>query len=84
MSSADLNHITRLAEQLSPEERMRLVEHLTRGLRRQGDDANQRTPQSLRGIWRDALPPDADTEATIRDARKDWEKELGDLEREQS
>ncbi|OLE51579.1 MAG: hypothetical protein AUG51_22650 [Acidobacteria bacterium 13_1_20CM_3_53_8] len=84
MSSTDLNHVTRLAEQLSPEEQLRLVEHLARGLRRHSDDPHQRTPQSLRGIWRDALPPDADTEVAIREVRNEWEKELKDLEREQS
>ena len=84
MSSANLNHVARLAEQLSPEEQLRLVEHLTQSLSRHADNASTRAPQSLRGIWRDALPPDANTETLIREIRDEWKTELQDLEREQS
>lgn len=73
MSSSDFQRITQLAEQLSPEEQLRLVEHLARALRHHA--TGERSLQDLYGIWRDRIPADFDLDAALKEMRHAWQRE---------
>lgn len=72
MSEATLEQVTRLADRLSFEEKLFLVEHLAQSLRQ---TQQERKPQDLRGIWRGHFPEDFDIDSTLKDIRHEWEKE---------
>lgn len=72
-----LEKVTEMADRLSPTEQLRLVEHLAKRL--QTRKLEPKKPQSLRGIWKDKFPEDADIEAAIREIRDEWKKELDEL-----
>jgi hypothetical protein len=85
MAVIDLEHVTRLADLLSPEEKYRLISHLSRQLA--GGAAPPPVsppppgtpPQSLRGIWRDHFPEDVDVDAVLHEIRHEWEQELDEV-----
>jgi hypothetical protein len=88
MAQATLEQISRLAEELTPEETYRLIAQLSRRL---GEGAGSApadsalpgtAPQSLRGIWRDHFPEDADIDAILHEIRHEWEKELDEVSEE--
>lgn len=81
MNNTSLEQVTRMAEQLTAADKLALVERLARKLREQTSEPS-RKPQSLRGAWSDALPPDEDVEAAIREIRDEWKEELDGMERE--
>ena len=72
-----LEKVTEMADRLSPDEQLRLVEHLARRL--QTKRIEKKKPQSLRGIWKGKIPEDIDVEAEIREIRDEWKKELKEL-----
>lgn len=72
-----MEQVTKLVDRLSPPEQLQLVEHLARRLRTQTLEAKK--PQSLRGIWKNKFPEDADIEAGLREIRGEWRKELDEL-----
>jgi hypothetical protein len=81
MAAVDLEHLTRLADQLSREDQQSLIDHLGRQLQDKGSDtpalsgrADER-PQSLRGIWQDQFPEEFDLDAALNEIRHEWEKE---------
>jgi hypothetical protein len=84
----DLEHVTRLADLLSPEEQYRLISHLTRQLAGGAaappvnPPAPGAPPRSLRGIWRDHSPADADIDAVLHEIRHEWEQELDEVSEE--
>jgi hypothetical protein len=72
-----LEQVTQLADRLSPPEQLQLVEHLAKRLRMQALKAKK--PQSLRGIWKDKFPEDADIDSALREIRGEWLKELDEV-----
>ena len=86
MAQATLEEITRLVDQLSPEERRALVDHLSRQgystAREQMVDATrplERPPLSLRGLWSGHFPEDFDIDTVLYEIRHEWEKEWPEL-----
>jgi hypothetical protein len=77
MAETILEHITRLTNQLSAEDKLSLVEHLAKSLKQDRNEhsSDQQSPVSLRGIWREHFPEDFDAEKEIRSIRGEWEKE---------
>jgi hypothetical protein len=81
MPNIRLDEVTRLAEELSPEDQLRLVERLTRKLQQTSTGGEgvmaekQRVPQDLYGIWRDRFPPDLDIDGILCEIRHEWESE---------
>jgi hypothetical protein len=71
VTDTNYDQIARLADALSGEEKLRLVEHLARSVRL---EASAR-PQSLRGAWRDYFPEDFDVEAALQEIRHAWESD---------
>ena len=86
MSNTSLEQVARLAEQLSPADKLALVERLAHELRVQAGEAAPCSPQSLRGIWQGVFPPDADAdvEAATSEIRDHWKEELNELGRKES
>jgi hypothetical protein len=87
MAQATLEEVTRLAEQLSPEERRTLIEHLSSQPPIEGTQAaidtaasdTERAPRSLRGLWAGHFPEDFDIDAVLYEIRHEWEKEWPEL-----
>jgi len=86
MSNTSLEQVAQLAGQLSPADKLALVERLAHELREQADAAARRKPQSLRGVWQGVFPPgaEADVEAATREIRDGWKAELDEMGREGS
>jgi len=85
MAVIDLEHVTRLADFLSPEEKQYLIEHLTRQLHQVDEGARPDSTgaegmhDTLRGIWQGKFPEDFDIDAALDEIRHEWEKELDEL-----
>jgi hypothetical protein len=77
MSETILEYVTRLADQLSPEEKQTLVERLTESLaQEQGqEESGTPVPLSLRGLWQKHFPDDFDIDGALHEIRHDWEQE---------
>ncbi|HEX8090293.1 MAG TPA: hypothetical protein VF762_15650 [Blastocatellia bacterium] len=73
MSETILDYVTRLTDQLSPEEKLMLVKRLTDSQRR--DKPSYRVPVSLRGVWQEYFPGDFEVDGALREVRHEWEKE---------
>ena len=71
----NLHTIEELADQLSLRAQQLLAEHLREKLIR----TPPRSPRSLKGLWKDAFPPDVDIEAVIREIRDEWKSELDEF-----
>ncbi|MBL8205690.1 MAG: hypothetical protein JNM09_15755 [Blastocatellia bacterium] len=68
MNSISIEQVKRLAELLSPADK----QHLAKFLNQQAGNITPRPkPQSLRGTWKDAFPPDLDAE--LKEIRSEWE-----------
>jgi hypothetical protein len=87
MAQTTLEEATRLADQLSPEERRALMGHLSRQLPVLGiqepagaePSGRDKLPRSLRGLWADHFPEDFDIDAVLYGIRHEWEKEWPEL-----
>jgi sugar diacid utilization regulator len=78
MSQAILHQVKQLADQLSFDEKLTLVEYLAQQLRQAetpSATAHSRKPRNLRGIWKGKFPEDIDLESLLHDIRHEWEKE---------
>lgn len=77
MSQANLEYITKLADQLSDEDKVSLVEHLTKALCDAPAEAVQsaHSPHSLRGSWQQHFSEDFDVDAALTEIRSEWQKE---------
>jgi hypothetical protein len=64
MSAISIEQIKRLAEYLSPEDKLLLAELL---VQQAGNVAPRPKPQSLRGAWQNVFPPDLDLDAELRE-----------------
>jgi len=73
-----LEQVTQMADRLSPPEQLRLVEHLAKQLQTRTFEAKKK-PQSLRGIWKDKFPKDADIDAALKEIRDEWKTELEEI-----
>lgn len=84
MSQAILEYVTKLADHLSAEEKLRLVEHLAKSLQQEQSKPQEQSEsrQSLRGIWRGYFPEDFDVEAALKEIRHEWEKEWPEVFKE--
>lgn len=69
-----LEHITKLAEKLSPAEQLQLMERLAHRLRHAKTSASK--PADLYGAWRGAFPEDIDIISDIREIRGGWKKKF--------
>jgi len=69
-----LEHIKQLSQSLNDEQRHNLAAFLSS---REGD-AN-RLPRDLYGIWKGAFPTDFDVDATLREIRGEWQKEIQEI-----
>jgi len=78
MSDVTLEQVTRLADELSIEDQLSLIEHLTNRLKQIPEltsSPRDLKPQNLRGIWRGHFPQDFDIDSALKDIRHEWEKE---------
>lgn len=71
-----LEHLKSLSHSLTPNERRELAAYLEKP----NGKPVQKKPVSLRGSWKIDFPDDFDLDATLREIRDEWKKELdGDL-----
>ena len=81
MIDMTLEYLTRMAEQLSPEDQLSLIKRLTerigetRGAAPPSPGEAPRTPLDLYGIWRNHFPEDPDIETVLYEIRHEWEEE---------
>jgi len=71
-----IEHIKRLANGLSAEQRKELALYLEKGT------ASQQKPgkaRSLKGSWKIDLPPDFDLDKALAEIRNEWKSEMDDL-----
>lgn len=76
MAEVTLEFVSQLADRLSADERLSLVEHVIKSLRAHQSEQTERQAQSLRGIWREKFPDDFDLDRELDEIRGDWKKEL--------
>ena len=69
MADVSLKQIEQLVDELSFEEQLSLLGHLTQGLRQK---AEALSPQDLYGLWKGCFPNEFDLDATLRDIRSQW------------
>ena len=77
MGTATFEDLTELTEQLSTEDKLRLVEYLAQSLR-EHQESGQR--KDLFGIYRGLVPDDVDIESALTGIRHDWQEELLQIE----
>lgn len=71
-----LEHIKQLTHTLTPKQREELAKYLDKP----NGKPVLKKPVSLRGSWKIDFPEDFDLDATLREIRDEWKKELdGDL-----
>lgn len=75
MAETILEYITRLADQLSAEEKLTLVEHLSETLKQEQGKEASHSITSLRGVWQKHFPEDFDIDKALHEIRHEWEKE---------
>ena len=72
MHTITIEQVKRLANYLSPEDKLHLADFLHQ---QAGKIALRPKPQSLRGTWKDAFPPDLDLDQELKEICSEWEKE---------
>ena len=72
MNTVSIEQVKRLANYLSPEDKLHLAEFLSQPA---GNVAPRLKPKSLRGTWQNAFPPELDLDAELKEIRSEWEKE---------
>jgi hypothetical protein len=80
MAAGTLECLKQMAEHLSAEDQLALVEHVVKNLREKhetegADTGRKRAPQDLYGIWRDRFPPNVDLDRLLHKIRHEWAKE---------
>lgn len=76
MAEVTLEFVSQLADRLSADERLSLVEHVIKSLRAPQIEQTERQVHSLRGIWRGKFPDDFDLDRELDEIRVEWKKEL--------
>jgi hypothetical protein len=68
MAAVDLEHVTRLADSLSPSEKRRLIEHLSRQIPMASGEAAQSVdrPGKTNGVWQSKFARSHETGATLQ------------------
>ena len=69
-----LEHIKKLSEELSPEEKRNLGAYLSAM-----EGSPNRRPRDLYGIWKDSFPKDFDIDAALREIRGEWQREVEEI-----
>ena len=69
MANVTLEYVEQLAAQLSPEDRKRLAQRLTK------PEALKKQNLDLYGAWRGKFPEDVDLDAELKEIRRASEKE---------
>lgn len=69
--SETLERVTRLADELSLDDKERLLAHLTEALQ---NEKQEHKPRDLYGVWRGRVP-DIDIEEPLKEIRKEWQNE---------
>lgn len=77
MGTATFEDLTELTEQLSTEDKLRLVEYLAQSLR-EHQETGQR--KDLFGIYRNLVPGDVNIESALAEIRHGWHEELLQIE----
>ena len=73
MNTISIEQVKRLADYLSPEDKL----HLADFLRQQAGNVIPRPkPKSLRGTWKNEFSRDLNLNAELKEIRSEWEKEL--------
>lgn len=72
-----LEKVTKMADRLSPNEQLQLVEYLAKRL--QAKTFETKKPQSLRGIWKDKFRENLNIDQALSEIRDEWKKELDEL-----
>jgi len=73
MATAGQEQIDAFLKDLSREELLTLLEHIVRRLRQQGEE---RTPQSLYGVWKEKFPEEVDIDEALGEIRQQWAEEF--------
>jgi hypothetical protein len=70
MAVVDLEHVTRLADSLSPSEKRNLIEHLSRQVRMASAEASQSVehPGKTSGVWQSKFAKSHETGETLQDS----------------
>ena len=71
-----LERIKQLSHSLSPKQRGELADYLKQP---NGKPIAAKKPVSLRGSWKIKTPENFDLDATLREIRDEWKKELDEL-----
>ena len=79
MSESMLEQVKRMAQGLSLDDRVTLVDELAHSLGQEAADDQHGKPQSLRGSWRGKFPEDFDIDSALHEIRHEWEEELLDV-----
>lgn len=69
-----LEQITEMADNLSPSEQLKLVEHLAQRLRKR--NLVQKKPRDLYGIWKGKFPEGVELDLLLKEVRDEWKKEM--------
>lgn len=72
MNTISIEQVKRIANYLSPKDKLDLAEFLSQ---QAGNVAPYIKPESLRGTWQNAFPPELDLDAELKEIRSEWEKE---------
>jgi hypothetical protein len=75
MSKAIFDYVTKLAEQLSFEERQKLIERLSQPLQ-----STSAQTVDLYGTWRGKFPQEIDLDETLKEIRSSWQSEWSEKE----
>ncbi len=75
MAEVTLEFVSRLADHLSTDERLSLVEHVIKSLRTDQREQPPRAVESLRGIWQKHFPEGFDLDSELKEIRQQWQEE---------
>ena len=75
MNAEPLSQIQPLFDQLSREEKIRLVDQLTKQL--QPESTGQR--EEIKGLWEGAAPEDFEIDEALKEIRQGWWRRVEDL-----
>ena len=77
MPTAGQEQIDAFLKDLSREELLTLLEHIVRRLRQ----VEERTPQSLYGVWKEKFPEEVDIDEALGEIRQQWAEEFEESNR---
>ena len=69
-----LEQIIQLSENLSTGEKQSLAAYLSAN-----ESGPNRRPRDLYGIWKDGFPQDFDIDASLREIRGEWQREVEEI-----